>query len=221
MWQWQTFTLIKIGHCHWFRKTCRTLTLSLSLSISSAGFNVLQRCLASCPGPTPLTLWPFDLCLLFGSVAGSEARWWVQSRLQGWSTLRVQDLHCLHILGALTRLIELYPSRSSRHSMANIFTHFFCWGVPTAVSFCVRFAKFDVEPWTQVGSFGIFGFSDRISCIPNWKSFGCPPLPYQGWSKTSIRGLWWWQQLGSGQRKSEWKPVQQLPVLLVLRALLV
>ena len=31
----------------------------------------------------------------------------------------------IHILGALTLLIELYPSRSSKHSMANIFSHFF------------------------------------------------------------------------------------------------
>lgn len=217
MWQWQTFTLIKIGH--WFRKTCRTLTLTLSLYL----FGRIQ-CLAtmSC-----ILSWsnPFDplTCVFY---------------LDRWPDLRpgdgcspdckVEALYesktytaYIHILGALTLLIELYPSRSSKHSMANIFSHFFCWGVPTAVSFCVRFAKFDVEPWTQVGSFGIFGFSDRIPCIPNWKSFGCPPLPYQGWSKTSIRGLWWWQQLGSGQRKSEWKPVQQLPVLLVLRALLV
>lgn len=66
MWQWQTFTLIKIGH--WFRKTCRTLTLSLS--ISSAGFNVLQRCLASCPGPTPLTLWPVSSIWIGGRIWG-------------------------------------------------------------------------------------------------------------------------------------------------------
>lgn len=92
MWQWQTFTLIKIGHC--FRKTCRTLTLTLSLSLrpdSMSCNDVLHPVLVQ-------PLWPFDLCLLFGSVAGSEARWWVQSRLQGWSTLRVQDLHCLYII---------------------------------------------------------------------------------------------------------------------------
>ena len=136
----------------------------------------------------------------------------------------------LHILGAwhgVTLFLDWVVSCCThkigiaRHSC--IFSQdFFCWGVPTAVSFCVRFAKFDVEPWTQSGIFGIFGFSDlRISCVPNWNWFGCPPLPYQGWSKTSIRGLWWRQQLGSGQRKSAWKPGQQLPVLLVLQVLLV